>query len=148
MVLAVFLLDNSFIIKTFKISVPFITGKIWIINSLNKNFADKALTPLIVKKSSCLIKQNYFDSPQIMPKPKLLDQVRNLMRMRHLSHKTEDAYEDAYYNFIKRYIFFHNKRHPAEMDVEEISAFLTHLAVNEKVFASTQNQALFALLFL
>ena len=77
-------------------------------------------------------------------KPKLLEQVRAVARARHLSHKTEDVY----HNLIKRFILFHNKRHPAEMDVEEISAFLTHLAVNEKVFASTQNQALFALLFL
>jgi len=77
-------------------------------------------------------------------KPKLLDQVRAVARARHLSHKTEDAY----HNFIKRFILFHDKRHPREMGTEEISAFLTHLAVQEKVAASTQNQALFALLFL
>lgn len=77
-------------------------------------------------------------------KPKLLDQVRAVARARHLSHRTEDAY----HNFIKRFILFHNKRHPKEMGAEEITAFLTHLAVNEKVSASTQNQAFFALLFL
>ena len=77
-------------------------------------------------------------------KPKLLDQVRAVARARHLSHKTEDCY----HNFIKRYILFHEKRHPEEMGAEEISVFLTHLAVKGKVSASTQNQALFALLFL
>jgi hypothetical protein len=77
-------------------------------------------------------------------KPKLLDQVRNAARRRHLSHKTEDAYV----NFIKRYIVFHNKRHPEEMGKEEIEAFLTHLAVDKNVAASTQNQAFSAILFL
>lgn len=77
-------------------------------------------------------------------KVKLLDQVRAVARARHLSHRTEDSY----HNFIKRFILFHHKRHPKEMGAEEISAFLTDLAVNAKVSASTQNQALFALLFL
>lgn len=77
-------------------------------------------------------------------KPKLLEQVRAVTRARHLSHKTEDVY----HNFIKRFILFHNKRHPKEMGAEEITAFLTHLAVNEKVSASTQNQAFFSLLLL
>lgn len=67
-------------------------------------------------------------------KPKLLDQVRDVARARHLSHKTEDVY----HNFIKRFILFHNKRHPKEMGADEITAFLTHLAVNENVSASTQ----------
>ena len=77
-------------------------------------------------------------------KVKLLDQVRAVARAKHLSHRTEDSY----HNFIKRFILFHNKRHPKEMGAEEISAFLTDLAVNGKVSASTQNQAFFALLFL
>jgi integron integrase len=77
-------------------------------------------------------------------KPKLLEQVRAIARARHLSHRTEDVY----HNFIKRYILFHDKRHPNEMGAQEITEFLTHLAVNEKVSASTQNQAFFALLFL
>ena len=77
-------------------------------------------------------------------KPKLLEQVRAVARARHLSHNTEDTY----HNFIKRYILFHNKTHPKDMGAEEITAFLTHLAVKEKVSASTQNQAFFALLFL
>jgi len=80
----------------------------------------------------------------MQPKVKLLDQVRAVARMRHLSSRTEDVY----HNFIKRYILFHDKRHPKEMGAEEISAFLTHLAVQGKVSASTQNQAFFALLFL
>ena len=77
-------------------------------------------------------------------KPKLLEQVRAVARARHLSHRTEDVY----HNFIKRYILFHDKKHPQEMGADEITAFLTYLAVQEKVSASTQNQAFFALLFL
>ena len=72
--------------------------------------------------------------------PKLLDQVRD----KHYSICTEQSYTD----WIKRYIYFHDKRHPAEMGAEEIEAFLTHLAVARKVAASTQNQAKSALLFL
>lgn len=77
-------------------------------------------------------------------KLKLLDQVRAVCRVRHLSHRTEDVYR----NFIKRFILFHDKRHPNEMGVAEISEFLTYLAVEGKVSASTQNQAFYALLFL
>jgi len=79
-----------------------------------------------------------------MQKPKLLDQVRNAIRYKHYSYRTEEAY--VYW--IKRYIFFHNKRHPKEMGNEEVSQFLTHLAVHDKVAASTQNQAFSAVLFL
>jgi integron integrase len=75
---------------------------------------------------------------------KLLDQVREAIRVKHYSIRTEEAYV----NWIKRYIFFHHKRHPREMGVAEIEAFLTHLAVDQHVAASTQNQALHALLFL
>jgi integron integrase len=75
---------------------------------------------------------------------KLLDQVRDAIRLKHYSIRTEEAYV----NWIKRYMLFHNKRHPNEMGSAEIEAFLTHLAVQEKVAASTQNQALSALLFL
>ncbi len=75
---------------------------------------------------------------------KLLDRVREAIRLKHYSIRTEEAY--VYW--IKRYIFFHNKRHPREMGAPEIEAFLTHLAVKENVAASTQNQALSALLFL
>jgi integron integrase len=78
------------------------------------------------------------------PKPKLLDQLRQALRARHYSRRTEQTY----CHWVRRYIFFHNVRHPAEMGEAEINAFLTHLAVKEKVSASTQNQALSALLFL
>ncbi len=77
-------------------------------------------------------------------KPKLLDQVRFRCRLRRLSRSTEDAYV----SWIRRYILFHKKRHPLEMGEPEVSAFLTHLAVDRHVAASTQNQALCALLFL
>jgi len=77
-------------------------------------------------------------------KPKLLDQLREAIRSRHYSRRTETSY----CNWVKRYIYFHDVCHPAEMAEPEINAFLTHLAVKEKVSASTQNQALSALLFL
>ena len=77
-------------------------------------------------------------------KPKLLDQVRDVIRRKHFSIRTEQTYVE----WIKRYIFFHGKRHPNEMAEAEITAFLTHLARAGKVAASTQNQALSALLFL
>src|SRR5207302_5031870 len=76
--------------------------------------------------------------------PKLLDQVRDVIRRKHFSIRTEQTYVE----WIKRYIFFHGKRHPNEMAEAEITAFLTHLARAGKVAASTQNQALSALLFL
>ena len=79
-----------------------------------------------------------------MVKRKLLDQVSDVARFRHLSLRTEDAYR----NWIKRFVLFHGKRHPRELDAEAVRAFLTHLAVNEHVSASTQNQAFNALLFL
>jgi integron integrase len=75
---------------------------------------------------------------------KLLDQTRAVLRTRHYSYRTEQAYID----WIVKYIRFHNIRHPAEMGATEIEAFLTHLAVEKSVAASTQNQALSALLFL
>jgi integrase len=82
--------------------------------------------------------------PPHTSKPKLLDQVRQAIRTRHYSDKTEKAYV----HWIKRYIFFHNKRHPGEMAEAEIAQFLTSLATQGHVSASTQNQALNALLFL
>ena len=82
--------------------------------------------------------------PAVAPKPRLLDQVREAIAARHYSHRTEKAY----IHWIKRYIFFHGKRHPSEMSAAEVTAFLTFLAVHDNVAASTQNQALSALLFL
>ncbi|HQE93532.1 MAG TPA: integron integrase [Anaerolineae bacterium] len=75
---------------------------------------------------------------------KLLDQVRDVLRLKHYSIRTEEAYTA----WIRRFILFHHKRHPREMGAAEINAFLTHLAVEQNVAASTQNQALAALLFL
>jgi integrase len=84
------------------------------------------------------------DPPSRPNPPKLLDQVRAKMRLLHYSVRTEGAYAD----WIKRYIFFHNKSHPKDMRGAEIEPFLTHLAVHSNVSASTQNQAFSALLFL
>ena len=76
--------------------------------------------------------------------PRLLDQVRARIRTKHYSIRTETAYVD----WIRRFILFHNKRHPRDMGAPEVEAFLSHLAVAGRVAASTQNQALAALLFL
>jgi integron integrase len=80
----------------------------------------------------------------LAPQPRLLDRVRAAVRSHHYSRGTEKAYV----HWIKRYIFFHGKRHPAEMGAAEVAQFLTALAVQTRVAASTQNQALAALLFL
>jgi integron integrase len=79
-----------------------------------------------------------------MQQPKLLDQVRSTMRVRHLSKRTEEAY----IQWIKRYIRFHNTTHPSLLNELHAEQFLTYLAVHEQVAASTQNQALNAILFL
>ena len=76
--------------------------------------------------------------------PRLLDRLRIAIRARHYSLRTEEAYV----GWARRYVVFHNKRHPLEMGEPEINAFLSHLAVHGRVAASTQNQALCALLFL
>lgn len=76
--------------------------------------------------------------------PKLLDRVRSKIRLKHYSIRTEQAYLD----WIRRYILFFGKKHPAEMGARELEAFLSHLAVQGGVAASTQNQAKSALLFL
>lgn len=77
-------------------------------------------------------------------RPNLLDKVRGATRIRHLSYRTEQAYVA----WVKRFVLFHGKRHPHTMGKVEVEAFLTHLAVEGKVSASTQNQALAAILFL
>jgi integron integrase len=76
--------------------------------------------------------------------PRLLDRVRTAIRVRHYSPRTEEAYVQ----WIKRYVFFHRLRHPMEMGAEDVSAFIAHLAQVELLSASTQNQALNALAFL
>jgi site-specific recombinase XerD len=78
------------------------------------------------------------------PPKKLLEQLRDALRVKHYSYRTEQTYVD----WAHRYILFHNKRHPKDMGAPEIEAFLTYLAVEQKVAASTQNQAFCALLFL
>lgn len=78
------------------------------------------------------------------PPKKLLDRVRDAVRVRHYSRRTEEAYV----LWIRRFILFHGKRHPSSMGAEEVNAFLTHLAVDGSICASTQGQALSALLFL
>ena len=75
---------------------------------------------------------------------KLLDQVRDAIRLKHYSYRTEQSYV----GWIRRYILFHSKQHPKDMGGAEVEAFLTHLAVERHVSASTQNQAFSALLFL
>lgn len=76
--------------------------------------------------------------------PKLLEQARDAIRIRHYSIRTEQSY----LRWMKHFILFHNKRHPAEMGEQEVTAFLSHLAVDRHVSSSTQNQALAAILFL
>ncbi|MDI6697000.1 MAG: integron integrase [Anaerolineales bacterium] len=84
-------------------------------------------------------------SPQnSSPSKKLLDQVRDAIRLKHYSYRTEQVYVE----WIMRFTLFHGKRHPKDMGAEEIQAFLTHLAVEKHVAASTQNQALSAIRFL
>src|SRR6266487_5298175 len=76
--------------------------------------------------------------PAEASKPKLLDQIRQLMRLRHYSLRTEEAYV----GWIRRYILFHGKRHPRDLAESDIAGFLSSLAVKGQVAASTQNQAL------
>jgi integron integrase len=80
----------------------------------------------------------------VMATRKLLDQVSDVARFRHLSLRTEETYR----GWIKRFIFFHGKQHPRDLDADAVRAFLTHLAVEDHVSAATQNQAFNALLFL
>ncbi len=77
-------------------------------------------------------------------KPRLLNLVRERCRVKHYSLRTEKSYVD----WIRRFILFHGKRHPLDMGSREVELFLTHLAVDRQVAASTQNQALAAILFL
>jgi len=76
--------------------------------------------------------------------PRLLDQVRDPIRRRHYSSRTEQSYV----HWIKRFIFYSDKRHPRDMGAPEVTAFLSHLARDRDVAAAKQNQALAALLFL
>ena len=84
------------------------------------------------------------NTPSSTNSPKLLDQLRDKLRVKHYSIRTETQY----LQWVKRFILYHGKRHPREMGAEEVEAFLTHLATAGQVSASTQNQAVSALLFL
>ena len=83
-------------------------------------------------------------APPAPAAPRLLDRVRDAIRLRHYSRRTEKAYV----GWVRRFVLFHGKRHPAEMGRAEVTAFLSHLATQGRMSASTQNQALSALLFL
>ena len=78
------------------------------------------------------------------PPARLMDRVRRAIRVRHYSRRTEEAYAV----WIRRYIAHHQMRHPSELGAEHISAFVSWLATERHVSASTQNQALSAVLFL
>jgi integron integrase len=78
------------------------------------------------------------------PNPRLLDQVREAIRLRHYSYRTEQQYV----SWIRRYILFHGKRHPSELGGDHVEAFLSHLAISRHVASATQAQALSAVLFL
>ena len=86
---------------------------------------------------------NLPDKSTTAKSPELLNQVHDKLRVKHYSIRTEQAYVE----WIKRYIFFHDKHHPKELGGRDLEAFLTHLAVAGRVSASTQNQAKSALLF-
>lgn len=83
-------------------------------------------------------------APTAEGQPRLLDQVRQIARVRRLAASTERAYT----HWVRRFVVFHRRTHPRELDERDVAAFLTHLAVRDHVAASTQNQALAALLFL
>jgi integron integrase len=102
------------------------------------------LQRLVFIEGEIMAPPNFSDKSTTTKSPKLLDQVRDKLRVKHYSIRTEQAYT----GWIKRYIFFHGKRHPKEMGAAEIEAFLTHLAVEGNVSASTQNLAKSSLLFL
>ena len=89
-------------------------------------------------------RQGVYDVAESTPAPELLEQVRTALRTRHYSLRTEATY----LSWIKRFILFHGKRHPRDMGVQEVHQFLSHLAVEGQVAASTQSQALSAILFL
>lgn len=79
-----------------------------------------------------------------LPPKKLLDQLRDQIRLKHYSSRTEDSYV----HWVRQYILFQDKHHPKDMGMPEVNQFLTHLAVEKNVAASTQNQALSAIIFL
>jgi len=103
--------------------------------------------PIEVEPSLCPARdtdhRESLPEPEILP-PQILDRLREALRCRHYSRRTEQAYR----HWVNRFVFFHHMRPPVEMAEPEINAFLTHLAIKERVSASTQTQALSAILFL
>jgi integrase len=97
-----------------------------------RHYEPDGMLPYLQRKAD-----RYSTSAPEQSKPKLMDRLRDALRSRHYSRSTEHIY----CLWVKRYIYFHNVRHPVEMAEPEINAFLTHLAVKEKVSASTQNQS-------
>ena len=95
------------------------------------------VSSLLAPKSA----ENLHPSPLSSSPPRVLDHVRTAIRLRHYSLRTEDTYVQ----WIKRFLLFHGQRHPAELGAAEISQFLSLLAVEQHVSASTQNQALIAI---
>jgi integrase len=118
---------------------------IWASNPVTFSFSLDFLTlqAYFTPTSSRIIRLTPF-LKEYLQMSQLLDQVRNQIRILHYSIRTEEAY----INWIKQFIIFHNKRHPDELGAAEISRFLSYLASERNVAASTQNQALSALLFL
>ena len=96
------------------------------------------------RKRSAFFTIMSISEPDGVHKPKFIEEVRRALRLRHYSIRTERTYVD----WIRQFILFHGKRHPKDLGEAEVSAFLTHLAADRQVAASTQNQALSALLFL
>ena len=105
---------------------------------------ENSIRPATIPTISVPLQTGRACSSPSAPKPRLLDQVRQAIRTRQYSYKTEKAYV----GWIKRFIFFHGKRHPAEMGEAEIARFLSSLASDRRDSASTQDQALNATLFL
>lgn len=91
-----------------------------------------------------LIHQSLCVLSEVSSQPKLFDQIRSVLRRRHYSYKTEKSY----IHWIRQFVAFHGMKSPREMGASEVEAFLTHLAVQQQVAPSTQNQAFSALLFL
>ncbi len=106
--------------------------------------AIKLKNDVISVKFESLLASGYPAKRTAIMEKKLLDQVRDELRLKHYSINTEKSYVD----WIRRYILFHNKKHPKEMGASDIKQFLTYLALDQKVSASTQNQALNAVVFL
>jgi hypothetical protein len=108
------------------------------------NVSTSARSALVYAVGPQVLRAVHEPNPPAPRQPRLLDRVRDALRARHGSRRTEKSYVA----WIRRFILFHGKRHPSEMGAVEVTQFLSSLAVHGNVAASTQNQALSALLFL